>query len=431
MKARCIFLFLFLALTAAAQQPEESVKVKSRFGFDVKRRPAFTFAVFANYSLPEWQPEIIAAVAVQNDAVQFEKSADSYRASLQTTVAVLSRGQTILSETYFKEIRSDNFEETNARDKFQYEVYRLRPRNDSSVVRLEADEYECFLEIRDLVSQKSFNQKLKFKIGGKEKNGRQTDIAFLTKTTVGGNFNLPLAPVQNDLEYNQPYLVYARQQSPDTSVVEVNLRVYRKDKKNNFLVYQTFSVFKPDSGAVDIFMDVPFQQFTEGEYQIRLSMKNSGKNIEIEKDFSITWFEKPTYLYKTDLAIRPMRYMFPDEEFKRISSLGKGELESWFRDYWKEKDPTPETDFNELLAEYFQRVQEANRRFNLRYKEGWETDQGRIFLLYGQPEKIDDRKLSSSTYPHEIWIYADSSRFVFVDRDRDGEFELLENQAKE
>ena len=56
-----------------------------------------------------------------------------------------------------------------------------------------------------------------------------------------------------------------------------------------------------------------------------------------------------------------------------------------------------------LMRSYFRRVELANRYFTS-YKEGWKTDRGMIYIVFGRPDEVflfDDR---------EVWNY-DNSRF--------------------
>jgi hypothetical protein len=64
-----------------------------------------------------------------------------------------------------------------------------------------------------------------------------------------------------------------------------------------------------------------------------------------------------------------------------------------------------------LIKEYYKRAETANEFFTS-YKEGWKTDKGIIYIVYGKPHHIysDDNS--------ETWIYGDetnplSLRFTF------------------
>lgn len=54
----------------------------------------------------------------------------------------------------------------------------------------------------------------------------------------------------------------------------------------------------------------------------------------------------------------------------------------------------------ELIKRYYGRVQEANRLFTS-YQEGWKTDRGMIYIVFGAPNKVSTRKNG------EIWTYGE------------------------
>ena len=55
----------------------------------------------------------------------------------------------------------------------------------------------------------------------------------------------------------------------------------------------------------------------------------------------------------------------------------------------------------ELIRKYYGRVQEANKLFTS-YQEGWKTDRGMIYVVFGAPNKVSKRKNG------EVWTYGES-----------------------
>jgi GWxTD domain-containing protein len=71
---------------------------------------------------------------------------------------------------------------------------------------------------------------------------------------------------------------------------------------------------------------------------------------------------------------------------------------------------------------YKKNVQLVQRNYGNNFQEGFETDRGRVFLQYGQPNTIIVRETSPSEYPYEIWHYYkiknfSNKRFVFYNPD--------------
>ena len=57
---------------------------------------------------------------------------------------------------------------------------------------------------------------------------------------------------------------------------------------------------------------------------------------------------------------------------------------------FRSQDPTPGTFENEAKNEFYRRVAVANHNFSFLFGNGWRTDRGRIYIMYGQPDQIDD-----------------------------------------
>ena len=80
-------------------------------------------------------------------------------------------------------------------------------------------------------------------------------------------------------------------------------------------------------------------------------------------------------------------YIIKDKERDVFLSLTNDrDRDLFIETFWKIRDPTPETPDNEFKQEHIKRFQEANKRFRRRSaREGWMTDQGRIWIILGQP----------------------------------------------
>jgi hypothetical protein len=77
------------------------------------------------------------------------------------------------------------------------------------------------------------------------------------------------------------------------------------------------------------------------------------------------------------------------------------------------------------MAEYYYRVDETMRKYSTaRENDGYKTDRGRIYILYGPPPK-SERLLQPNSAPKEIWTYMNlHRRFIFIDPTKNGNFIL-------
>ena len=99
-----------------------------------------------------------------------------------------------------------------------------------------------------------------------------------------------------------------------------------------------------------------------------------------------------------DELVKNLRYLATDEEYEKMStSFDKKEL---FDKFWLNNTKSEEKARAAVRA-YFQRVRLSNELFTS-YKEGWKTDRGMIYIIFGPPNRVFINDNS------EMWIYEKS-----------------------
>lgn len=80
--------------------------------------------------------------------------------------------------------------------------------------------------------------------------------------------------------------------------------------------------------------------------------------------------------------------IYPEERdaFKQLKN--DDERGNFIELFWYRRDPTPDTYENEFRNDYYSRIRTANQQFGTNTREGWKTDRGRIFVVYGKPDSI-------------------------------------------
>lgn len=159
-------------------------------------------------------------------------------------------------------------------------------------------------------------------------------------------------------------------------------------------------------------------------YMLRLEVEGNGRRETRARPFSVRIPGIPQSITDLDLAIRQLKYIATSEENSRLRRALPGERDRLFRDFWKRRDPSAGTDENELMDEYYRRVEYSNTHFSTN-RDGWEVDRGRIFVLYGEPTDIERHPFEPGSRPYEIWFYSNlGRRFVFVDYTGFGDYQL-------
>ncbi len=167
--------------------------------------------------------------------------------------------------------------------------------------------------------------------------------------------------------------------------------------------------------------DVP-----QGHYRLRLQLSGSQiKKTESETEVEI---EKRVELYSEEALDKAIEQLYYIGEGAAYDSLKRArtfeQKKYWFYRFWQEYYPAADSLHNPAREEYYRRVRYANREFGDGI-EGWRTDRGRIYILYGPPDDIQE-STDQNLRNYQIWIYNDlRKQFVFVQEHGFGEYRLV------
>ena len=131
------------------------------------------------------------------------------------------------------------------------------------------------------------------------------------------------------------------------------------------------------------------------------------------------------------------------EAWKRLAT--DDEREQFILEFWRTRDPDPDTEENEFKEQFYERVAYANEHFSSG-KAGRLTDRGRIYIKFGKPDSVESHPMggayerpfyegggSTSTYPFEKWFYRyipnvrSGVEIEFVDPTGSGEYRIARN----
>jgi GWxTD domain-containing protein len=96
---------------------------------------------------------------------------------------------------------------------------------------------------------------------------------------------------------------------------------------------------------------------------------------------------------------------FGKDPLERAIERRNGDLKRAILDLWMNDDPTPSTVGNEVLAEFYQRLQEARSRFGSPIGERGYDDRGVVWLRLGPPDERFEGPGPPSFHPNETWVY--------------------------
>jgi GWxTD domain-containing protein len=99
-------------------------------------------------------------------------------------------------------------------------------------------------------------------------------------------------------------------------------------------------------------------------------------------------------------------YIIESEERAQFLALHTdAERDSFISAFWRARNPTPGPD-NPYKEEHYRRLQYANDHFGSpQAKNGWRTDQGRIYITLGAPQLITTYPAARNLRPMIAWFY--------------------------
>ncbi|MEX2602375.1 MAG: GWxTD domain-containing protein [Balneolaceae bacterium] len=193
--------------------------------------------------------------------------------------------------------------------------------------------------------------------------------------------------------------------------------VREEDRKAPHLSFQS-----GDEGVYISILTVPNRQFPNDQFRISVSNSDEEEPILTRNVYS-RWIDMPVSLLNMDVAVNMLRFIVDESTLRDLNRGSVAERERRFRAFWGERDPTPETEYNELMAEYYRRIDQAYQQFTTPQQPGFESDQGRAFIQMGPPNR-KERTFPVDSPTRELWFY-DNQTLVFEATSGFGDFRLI------
>lgn len=211
------------------------------------------------------------------------------------------------------------------------------------------------------------------------------------------------------------------------SVTQLYGRYYNRDFKlaappHSLGVSQTFS-YEADSlfelkvvdGSANLVL--PSQGF------VHLQVDTSDKEGLTLFRFSNGYPNVETY----EAMLLPMRYITQKIEYETMEEAP--DVKKALDNFWLDIANSNEDRAKELISNYYNRVSDANESFTS-FMEGWKTDRGLIYIIYGAPNVLYRNDQS------ETWVYGEETNIMSItftfnkvsNPFSDNDFELARNE---
>jgi GWxTD domain-containing protein len=417
-------LILLIAVSGVPAQTDWFRKSGREQGKNVRLGSLFMYETFA-VPVPDTQDvHLILFTKVAYDLLQFVRQDSVFKAQYELTLAVKNEmDETVAGKIQNKTLKTLHYSVTNSRSRFSETRFDLS---------LAPGEYTLFLELLD----------------------KETDSPhrYVDKVRIPDYFNAPLTATDllffhtpeheiPSVRKHFPAIPPIRSQS-DTSFFAKffiagadTLSRVRIDYK--ILDHQSTPILTDSSylqreeriQPVNILIN---QDLTFGQYTFQITVSTDMERIERSKILYIRWGTHPSIMPSIERAVDMLQYIMPRSEWRTLKDLPPKEQEQQLENFWKERDPTPDTRENELEDEFYSRIAFANQYFSL-WKDavdGWMTDRGKVYIIYGAPSNVErPYSPTGERGRYEIWYYSHlQKRFVFLDRYDSEDYRLISEE---
>lgn len=215
-----------------------------------------------------------------------------------------------------------------------------------------------------------------------------------------------------------------------------------------FKEYGQYTKVKPGNSAV-IATGLNLATLPMGKYhlQVTVSEPSTGRSAQARKVFFVYREEEvggsaepmvtePKDEEEAQKIRNIITYIATPDDLRLYDGLILEGKRGFLKDFWKSKDPDLTTPTNEYKMELYRRFAFASQKFatgTVRSSEGWKSDRGRIYIVYGPPDDVAEYPYSPDRKPWDKWIYYNVQGgvvFLFEDQNGYGDYLLVHSTAQ-
>jgi GWxTD domain-containing protein len=370
-------------------------------------------------------------IKILYDDLQFLKTeSDSFAAEYLANLEILDElGLEVASKTFTERVQVATIDEANSREHF---VLKRVP------FELSPGEYDLSFKVQGRETQKVTEYKTHLEL--RDFSGNEllaSDILFLDDVEKGENGEFVFQPRVSEWQNKDKRILayFEFYNAPEADSLAVKYSVLDAGGKAQLSYeYKTSSTGR----ITQNFIDIEGEALAHGAYVAKVSVTSRDTTIELERGFGWYLEGMPHDLTDIDDAIKPLRYLTSDKEYKYLLGLDEREKYIEFVRYWKSRDPTPLSAENELRDAYYDRVAYAAAHYKHMGQEGWRTDRGWVYIMLGSPDNVERdpynqrfrTRLGKTIKAIEAWDYHKYNRqFIFYDLNGFGDYQLENRQT--
>ena len=380
--------------------------------------------VFAFASDQPAKGRIDIYVQIPYPEIKFVKEQEQYTGRFEISAAVLSsEKQELWQKSQIVELHLKDFSQTISNRSFNLKQFSTD---------IAPGKYDLLLQVTDQETKKvkSFKNSMVVKDFGNDTLGL-SDVMLVHRMAIDGTRKYIVPNLTGVIckEQNSFYLffeIYNRAQIDSALLtykfVNPKQEVVAQRTKSELLTGdRTQTIWEIDTLSID-----PDKYLLVVE-AAGISKTDSGKSFlaSVSRSCIVRMKNMPLFITDIDKATDQLLYIAKESEIDFIKEAATSdEKQKRFLEFWSTRNPNPKSSNNDLMEEYYSRLEYANKNYAC-YMDGWKTDRGMVFIQYGLPDNVERHPFDADSRPYEIWYYYNQNReFVFVDETGFGDYRL-------
>jgi GWxTD domain-containing protein len=154
-----------------------------------------------------------------------------------------------------------------------------------------------------------------------------------------------------------------------------------------------------------------FTDLEKGNYRFSVQVESNGNQIEEEGlDFGIRDESYPSLTDAEDL-LEPLILLMNEKRYSELQKIeSQSEIKEKIDRFWI-RNVQNKSKAKQVVSLFYERVEEANKLFST-FKEGWKTDRGMIYILFGPPY-IVEKTATKISWSYSTNRYDFRTNFIF------------------
>jgi GWxTD domain-containing protein len=363
---------------------------------------------------------------VPYEHLSFVKRDGKYQASYEMTIDVLdSTGKLVDEKSWTEEVEAATFDESESS-----QFYSLTQRSFEVI----PARYSIVTTLRDNETKNASRLSRQITVSDYATSPFMlSDIMLVAKVTTKGERTIVVPSVSRNVGRlaDAFHIFFEAYNNQKLDSVRFVMDIVN-DKRENQLESTEMKALAP--GRNQVFLKIETSKLALGEHTLYVRAFPVGPAVDpkapslasTSRTFVMRWQGIPQSVKDIDEAIDQIQYIAKEGELSYIKDgATPEERQKRFMEFWKKRDPNPNTPRNEKMEQYYAKVEYANKHF-AHYTVGWRTDMGMVYIIFGPPSNIDRHPFDRDSKPYEVWAYYDLNyQFVFVDETGFGDYRLI------